>query len=124
MKANELMIGDWVNLKTDIGNKPCVVKEIRYKRLTFSTSARDLWGNEDSEEWFEPIPLTAEILEKNGFERHKDIPPYYMDYYHTREGFTIFNSRTWHGDILESVHEMQHALRLCGLSDLADNFKV
>lgn len=106
MKAVELMIGDWI-LYND---KPV-------KTLQLSKNSKY--------DWVKPIPLTPEILEKNGFVRHHDkIHPYYVDYCHERDGFTIFNSRTWHGHILNSVHELQHALRLCGLNDLADDFKV
>lgn len=105
METTELMIGDWVKHL----NNPR-----RIKGAVDLTFAKD----------FEPIPLTAEILEKNGFVKHDKIHPYYMDYYHEKDGFTIFNSSTWHGHILDSVHEIQHALRLCGLKGLADNFKV
>ena len=51
-------------------------------------------------------------------------------WYHDEVDFSI---EKWNGkfqcyDInsikLDSVHQLQHALRLCGLDELADNFKV
>lgn len=75
MKANELMIGDWVCHK-DWPSIPIRVCGIS-KRVSFEHSL--LW-NEDNREYvrierysecdydeIKPIPLTPEILEKNGF---------------------------------------------------------
>ena len=71
-----------------------------------------------------PIPLTPEILEKNGWWYNvEDI------WLHEEVDFCIekFNGRFQCYEIndikLDSVHQLQHALRLCGLDKLADNFK-
>lgn len=82
-----------------------------------------------------PIPLTAEILEKNGFKKGEDdatlitrtseyyielwmmplcVGFYFQSYYDTNE--LRIN--------IDYVHELQQALRLCGLNELADNFKI
>lgn len=107
MKATELMIGDWVKSRTGMNVKivgishdyPCV---------------------------YEPIPLTSEILEKNGCvmvdkgdygEWHIKENPNIPLWQHTE--FIIFD-----GVVINYVHELQHALRLCGLNELADNFKI
>lgn len=72
----------------------------------------------------EPIPLTPEILEMNGWWDDMDM------WQHEEVNFCI---EKWDGRFqcyeinqikLDSVHELQHALRLCGLYELADNFKV
>lgn len=72
-----------------------------------------------------PIPLTPEILEKNGW--WYDVEDMWL---HDEVDFGI---ERWNGRFqcynisqikLYSVHQLQHALRLCGLNDLADNFKV
>ena len=87
-----------------------------------------------------PIPLTAEILEKDGWERDIDkewkynnsrILPHYcyqwekqnvkIEMYAGLEGFTI---SLIIGRRFYAVHELQHVLRLYGLDELADNFKI
>ena len=87
-----------------------------------------------------PIPLTAEILEKDGWERDIDkeweynnshILPHYcyqwekrnvkIEMYSGLEGFTI---SLIIGRRFYAVHELQHVLRLYGLDELADNFKI
>lgn len=92
----------------------------------------------------EPIPLTPEILELNGWKRrsydhalhlHDDIVNIALN-----ESYSIFGYTHLCGvgtDCVEVeycseidfvgtlyVHQLQHALRLCGLSDWANNFKV
>lgn len=59
MEANELMIGNWV-YRPDCYD---VVKEIRANGIIGSDSLRGLISFKE----IKPIPLTAEILEKNGF---------------------------------------------------------
>jgi hypothetical protein len=51
MKANELMIGDWVCIK----DNPMTAQPMQVKEEHFVRSLVE----------FEPIPLTPEILEKN-----------------------------------------------------------
>lgn len=77
----------------------------------------------------EPIPLTAEILEKNGFWKgcyvgyfqHNSLNNLGIDI-----GKNVGLGYFLDNPILEVqyVHELQHALRLCGLTELADNFKI
>lgn len=113
MKATELMIGDWVfeagrNAKViRLNEKDCFVR---------------------------PIPLTAEILEKNGWKwdkyweiwKHKSIP-YWEFALDERFNWVIKKECYTDGEVvayLPFVHELQHALRLCGLDELADNFQI
>ena len=101
-----------------------------------------------------PIPLIPEILEKNGFDPETFLTSEWGKEVYFKEfpgcvvepdnpGKYIFGT-TFHwnktggdgspidwGTMYESsihnlqyVHELQHALRLCGLNELADNFKV
>lgn len=120
MDSKSLMIGDWVhnsyhkkNIKWNYGEM--------FTPNGFPVIGRDL----------EPIPLTAEILEKNGCNNYwgalynlqdqtlalsKEMGYFIIghDYGKDFEPFII----------IRYVHELQHALRLCGLTDLADNFKI
>lgn len=123
MKANELMIGDWVNYKGKIN---------RIALADFGIDeAHMYWISE-----VEPIPLTKEILEKNGFVSNKHVYPYpYYEYINEKDKLKIGfafpqGNRTSYKEpwvYIDSkyvfiehlpciyVHELQHALRLCGI---------
>ena len=94
----------------------------------YANTGDTLWVFEDNEYKPQPIPLTPEILEKNGWKETE----YWHEY---QDGNTIIQyslSNIW-GIIngieiehfkCEYIHQYQHLLRLCGLNELADNFKV
>ena len=128
MEAKELMIGDKVMVK--------VLSQIPDTYILHTWTANDY--SRDIQ--VKPIPLTAEILEKDGWERDIDkeweynnsnILPHYcyqwekrnvkIEMYAGLEGFTI---SLIIGRRFYAVHELQHVLRLYGLDELADNFKV
>ena len=78
-----------------------------------------------------PIPLTSEILEKNGFwvlekvdngaEEHVAYATDGLILHYNRDNDYHFPNTpiSW-----KYVHELQHVLRLCELDKLADNFKI
>lgn len=125
MKATELMVGDLVCLKDDTKYElPLKVDGIIEDDI--SLEGDGFLGGIDG--LIRPIPITPEILKKNGWEE--------TEYWHEYEdGNTIIQyslSNIW-GIIngieiehfkCEYVHQLQHLLRLCGLDELADNFKV
>lgn len=144
MKATELMIGDWVKIKGHLDYDK--VREIARDEnmqwyISFACSATLFRAYE-----FEPIPLTSEILEKNGF--YNLNTQWYCKKFLSNNCFDInislvykeievsklygvgtdceeveYNSTIiFDNDIC--VHTLQHALRLCGLDELADNFKI
>lgn len=129
MKANELMIGDWVyNTHNQEPEQVCEIRELAYN---------DLYDYDE----IEPIPLTPEILARMGF-TVEEIPKYddtytedeytatkkcvdtrkceveieYKTYWkelrafnhdpHNRLGFTSIETQ------IEYVHELQHILRV------------
>ena len=120
MKAAELMVGDWVCLKDDIKCElPLKVDGV----LTDDISLEGEGFLGGAEGLIRPIPITPEILEKNGWW-------YDVEWMHDKVDFGI---ERWNGGFqcyninqikLDLVHQLQHALRLCGFNELADNFKV
>ena len=73
MKANELMIGDWVRpLKKKFGGIPGRI-------ITIDGGTNTCWIDSDEYSCLVPcsdverIPITPKILEKNGFERRDDL---------------------------------------------------
>lgn len=128
MEANELsckdiMVGDWVIPHVfDSTLKPSKIVGIHYN----SYKGKDYVDWVDCEVWdelsmndIEPIPLTPEILKKNGFTLEHHSGDVMTGYWWTRNDFVIHNSMN---DAIgrnnfkyEYVHQLQHALRLCGI---------
>lgn len=119
------MIGDWVSL-TRSGD-------------TFKWKGCDYNLYCDIE--VEPIHLTEKILKANGWQKNDPHWVSTLRRYCYKDGsewsvsFTlqkgIWDAYIHNGGELNInkfhpmyVHELQHALRLCGLNELADNFKV
>ena len=142
MEAKELMIGDKVMVK--------VLSQIPNTYVLHTWTANDY--SRDIQ--VKPIPLTPEILEKNGFSPEtfltaewgrkvyfKEFPgcvvepadsgkyifettKYWSETYgdgSPKDWGTMYESRIYN---LQYVHTLQHALRLVGLSEIADNFKI
>ena len=113
LSAKELMIGDWV-LYCDI--------QIKIEQIIHTTGGEDM----------QPIPLTPDILEKNGFNENLELHANdnaFLEYdkcnNHLRAFYLVCGDKVLYMDIcIIHVHELQHALRLCGLNSLADNLKV
>jgi len=112
---------------------------------------RGTLGNGDN---LYPIPITKEMLLNNGFRYERDYGQYYHsvlgelgdigshqyvrigwtplgDIYqyevHNCEGVKVSSlepSRTVYGNCSLHLHELQHALRLCGLNKIADGWKL
>ena len=103
MKVNELMLGDWV-LDTRTGTPLRV---------------NPFMAEFEVPEW-QPIPLTPEILEKNGlvndtlgcyFDEDEQMM---LEISSEEEGIYWTINYNEYGILkLNSVHELQHALRLC-----------
>lgn len=130
MKANELMVGDWV--KFPIGNEKVVdlpYIEGRGICASFAASATLFPVEVDK---LEPIPLTAEILEKNGFKK-QGFDGWEIDH-KTDDGNDLEWLALWRNDYssphlqinsfvslygsfssfgIHFVHQLQHALKLC-----------
>lgn len=145
METTDLMIGDWVLISVwDCKPFPSKVTSINYN----SYQGKDFvdWIDTEDEEDIgmydvQPIPLTAEILEKNFGEPVVDIEPntQLADYRYTMgslgdicntcyiTGYNIEDRSQTQGKIcvcrengawmfyIRYVHELQHALRLCGI---------
>ena len=133
MKANELsyrdlMVGDWVRIKITQHNTTVTNIDANsvYTEAVFPIRYDEI----------EPIPLTIEILKKNGFiaNKHVYLYPYYeyIDKEHELKiGFAFpQGNRTSYKEpwvYIDSehvfiehlpcmfIHQLQHALRLCGI---------
>lgn len=142
IKCRALMVGDWITNRNGFPMQITNVGE-DYAYATFEGNEGDPWEFDDKGDQPQPIPLTAEILEKNGFGMFKydRWVQYYRIFGNSVIPFVLYS--TIGGEMLSQevdifststntncgidvnyVHEIQHALRLCRLNELADNFKV
>jgi hypothetical protein len=126
MKANELkvtdlMVGDWV-MSFGAPHKVVGIRTDMFEPH-IRTDVSDTWYEEGIENLLEPISLTTEILEKNGFGGNK--PKVKLILEDTRELLYHIYEKTltvyWNCKIVfrspcAYVHQLQHALRLCGVN--------
>jgi hypothetical protein len=116
MKVCDLMVGDLVLhdgkvIRVDAVHKRKIGYHKTKDKLTWLFSGQ-----------FEPVPLTPEILEKNGFYR-REIPTRdeIGHYYHrTTDPCSIFVRMSFgdgrdFGNEIRYVHDLQHLLKLCGI---------
>ena len=140
MDAKDLMIDDWV----EVTRTECVADGGHY--ITWSeygkvvgitdsyieVEVRDGEYNVDAhEDELKPIPLTPEILEKNGFElkgdgwlwcEDKDVEEQNYSFVQFRRDGEVrvveinhLNKAVTKFRNIQNVHELQHALKLCGI---------
>ena len=132
MKANELMIGDWVQipepifLDTKIPVRVVLIREDDYIEINDGTGA---FGYELSRDGVEPVPLTQEIVYKNADNEYPSeyttsCRIVYLGKYPNSIEITVYSSGEIEWTIneceytilaLKYVHELQHALRLAGI---------
>ena len=101
MKATELMVGDWV-----------VCNHYQDKPFTKQFGVADFAKGEY--EFCDPIPLTEEILVKNGWRKEPiTIDGDYADWYGEIPICQEESEFNYERIELTYVHQLQHLLRLC-----------
>lgn len=113
------MIGDFVYYEPE--SMPIQVTEVRGDAVQFHRRSA-LIAFEDE---IQPMPITEEFFEQNGFINDEIAG----SWWHRQSNFEVLgNDRDgWmimSGIEIKHVHELQHALRLCGRACFADNLKV
>ncbi len=127
MKANELMIGDWV-YNSPHSRFPMRVTLIDEGGcyLNFEGNEGDPFDGDFGENGIQPIPVTEKILAANGIKKVLDYED--VNYFHFGESSVRYSKKkkiyNMRGVSFRFVHEFQYLLRLCGYEDLADNFKI
>ena len=154
LSVKELMVWDWC---CDKHGFPMQITNVGddYAYATFDGNEGDPWEFDDKDDQPQPIELTTEILEKNGWyfglTSDEEDAEYCLGGCHYDRHWTydegagsislIFPNDADGGELIIDdqsfnrhlnlvfcdtlhVHELQRTLRLCGLNELADNFKV
>ena len=141
IKCRDFMVGDFVCLKDDTKYElPLKVDGIIEDDI--SLEGDGFLGGIDG--LIRPIPITPEILEKNGWKEHSYTLPHNLKeyfYVNDEKGIHLVWKRgtlsIWfaynedndgiYSDIVipvKYVHQLQQVLRIAGLMDMANNFKV
>ena len=141
MKCKELQIGDWIQDENGFQWQTIGVGE-DYAYATFEDNEGDPWEFDDKDDQPRPIPLTDAFFKDNGWVVNdysfdikeyafvKDVGRHHLNWrqgvlyiwfnYDERNGFK-------HTDTVitvKYVHQLQQVLRLSGMADMANNFKV
>ena len=145
MKCKELMVGDFCRSGHGL---PMQITNVGddYAYATFEGNEGDPWEFNDKDEQPEPIEITYELLEANGWKalvkkygtttcdygRIYESNGNYLKWY--RYGITLyiwFDYKTANSELLAEVvmpvkyvHQLQQVLRLVGMTELANNFKI
>lgn len=121
MKSSELKVGDWVSFE----GKPFQIYDM-------TRQGDVVWYDEGASsvlmEEIEPIPLTEEILEKNGWKKVRINPFYtaYFEYKFVHEEKPTFykkmDDKAIYHDFFKKapipyVHQLQHILWALGMDD-------
>lgn len=121
LKISDLSVGDWVEIDHEVfGWQPAQINVCG--DLGIGAYFKDI----DPEEEYDctlsqarPIPITAEILEKNGFEEkwgrwYNSKATMELEQYEDGWSRTI-NGGEYDVYFIKYVHQLQHALRLTGV---------
>ena len=144
MKAKELMIGDWIKLKdAKLGDVNFIGPVVQIKSITgkhvLVPNSKGLL-EDVTEEYLLPIPITPDILEKNGYKQIKGgkvMGLHVADIFNLEisdeygcqlkidlQDFGSTEATHWYITIqgkfsfsgyIGYLHQLQHVLRLCGV---------
>lgn len=137
MKVTNLMVGDWML----INNIPHKIQAIDSIDDEIQADDELYYIGEDryhSEDKIEGVPITPEILEKNSIKKRRDeyavfgwegMKQWYVTLEDFKPQYDFWFITSSDRDLnisgqIRYVHQLQHALRICGLDELADNFKI
>ena len=144
IKCRDLMVGDWITNRNGFPMQITNVGE-DYAYATWEENEGDPWEFNDKDEQPQPIEITRELLGANGWKEHS----YYSSFHNLSKYFFMKDKNGNHlelkhgtlaiwndhepdndgvySDILipiKYVHQLQQALRLAGMTDMANNFKI
>jgi len=140
METTNLMIGDWIKVEAK-RNKLFKVEKLADKKIQISNNGKYQWIDINV---IEPIVLTNEMIEMNKFNPfkfdklsedtvvgkwwHKSddvwVKKYVLVENRLKPTYGIgFRNKSRINNIVY-VHQFQHSLRIGGLNEIADNFKV
>ena len=124
MKAEKLMIGDWLFYKGQFNAFPFKVEQITKRKVGYHAEPNESRMHYIILSECEPVPITPEFLERNGFRKVQDL--YYMKSENKIFPYPFFIEYNPNNNCLfvndgmipmpiTYVHQLQHVLRLCDI---------
>ncbi len=129
------MIGDWLWYKGQFNAFPFMVEQITKKKVGYHAEPCECRMHYLRLSECQPIPLTADILNKNGMHLSNRKTNSYLErcnncgffeedkYFHAELSLDFNGKIRWSTNCdeytiipLDYVHELQHALKLCGIN--------
>lgn len=144
IRCRALMVGDWC---CDLHGFPMQITTVGddYAYASFEGNEGDPWEFDDKDDQPRPIEITRKLLEANGWEEHS----YYSSFHNLSNYFFMKDKNGNHLELkhgtlaiwndhepdndgvyydiiipIKYVHQLQQVLRLAGLTDMANNFKI
>ena len=116
MKATEIMVGDRLAYRGQYAAFDFRVEQVTKHKIGYHAEPGENRMHYLRLHEVQPIPITPEILERNGI-RYQFGMPWYQG---GADGAFEFRYRSDDGSTqvqvpVRYVHELQHALRLCGI---------
>ena len=146
IRCRDLMVGDWC---CNLHGFPMQITNVGddYAYATFEDNEGDPWEFDDKDNQPQPIEITRELLKANGWRAESFMASpwngFVLTYYFIKDEGDIhleFKCNTltiWfnyekgdagaYADIsisIKYVHQLQQVMRLAGLTDMANNFKI
>ena len=127
IRCKDIMVGDYIANRNGSPMQIVAVDEDNAYACEGNEERPWIFGDNEGYEP-QPIILTPEILEKNGWKETE----YWHEYQDGKNTIQCclpdmrgrINGIEIEHFKCEYVHQYQHLLRLCGLNELADNFKI
>ena len=144
IRCRALMVGDWIADNHGFQWQITFVGD-DYAYATFEGNEGDPWEFDDKDDQPEPIEITDDIVRKNNWEEcDYPLPCNHHEYYYVKD--EDGNHLVWNSEVLsiwldweegkddgaiadisipiKYVHQFQQVLRLAGMTDMANNFKI
>ena len=144
MLCKELQYGDWVSAG---GGLPMQITNVGedYAYATWEGNEGDPWEFDDKDDQPEPILLSGTVLMDNGWDAYGYTLPHNLKiYYYVKDesGYHLVWNRgilsiwlDWEKDKdneafadisipIKYAHQLQQILRIAGMTDMANNFKI
>ena len=143
IRCRALMVGDWC---CDEHGFPMQITNVGddYAYATFEGNDGEPWEIDDKDNQTQPIEITEDIMRKNTWEECDYPLPYNHEYYYVKD--EDGNHLVWNSEVLsiwldweegkddgayaniampiKYAHQLQQVLRLAGMTDMANNFKI